>query len=78
MKIVQALLSSGGRIFRPRNAVSRAVRKFWRSESGLGTLEVILIIAVVIIIALLFKDWIIDLIENLMGKADDKADEIFS
>ncbi|MFX3635126.1 MAG: Flp1 family type IVb pilin [Candidatus Pristimantibacillus sp.] len=55
-----------------------AIQKFWRSESGLGTLEIILIIAVVIIIALLFKDWIIELIERLMGKADDQADKIFS
>ncbi|WP_042164326.1 Flp1 family type IVb pilin [Paenibacillus gorillae] len=54
------------------------MRSFWRSESGLGTLEIILIIAVVIIIALLFKDWIIGLIENLMGKADEQADQIFS
>ncbi|MGO4537230.1 Flp1 family type IVb pilin [Paenibacillus sp. 2TAB19] len=53
-------------------------RKFWNSEEGLGTLEIILIIAVVIIIALLFKDWIIELIERLMGKADDQADQIFS
>lgn len=52
-------------------------RSFWRNEQGLGTLEIILIIAVVIIIALLFKDWIIALIENLMGKADDEASRIF-
>lgn len=58
--------------------LGKTVRSFWRSESGLGTLEVILIIAVVIIIALLFKDWIIQLIEKLMGKADDEADKIFS
>ncbi|MCM3628819.1 multidrug transporter [Paenibacillus glycanilyticus] len=56
----------------------KAVRSFWRSESGLGTLEIILIIAVVIIIALLFKDWIISLIERLTSKADDEADKIFS
>ncbi|UVI31421.1 Flp1 family type IVb pilin [Paenibacillus spongiae] len=54
------------------------VRDFWRDEEGLGTLEIILIIAVVIILALLFKDWIIDLVERLMGKADDQADKIFS
>lgn len=60
------------------NKTANAVRSFFHSESGLGTLEVILIIAVVIIIALLFKDWIIELIERLMGKADDQADQIFS
>ncbi|SFF16406.1 Putative Flagellin, Flp1-like, domain [Paenibacillus algorifonticola] len=58
--------------------VKNVWKRFWKSESGLGTLEIILIIAVVIIIALLFKDWIIELIERLMGKADDQADKIFS
>lgn len=53
------------------------LQSFWRNEQGLGTLEIILIIAVVIIIALLFKDWIIDLVESLMGKADDEASRIF-
>ncbi|MBH5317472.1 multidrug transporter [Paenibacillus sp. GSMTC-2017] len=50
---------------------------FWRNEKGMGTLEVILIVAVVIIIALLFKDWIVALVEDLLGKADKKADTIF-
>ncbi|GGG04847.1 Flp1 family type IVb pilin [Paenibacillus abyssi] len=57
--------------------IKQAVKRFWRSEEGLGTLEIILIISVVIIIALLFKDWIIELIEDLMGKADGEADKIF-
>ncbi|WP_219838694.1 Flp1 family type IVb pilin [Paenibacillus sp. R14(2021)] len=56
---------------------NQAVRKFWSNEEGLGTLEVVLIIAVVIILALLFKDWIIGLIQGLMSSADDKANEIF-
>ncbi|MFC5648324.1 Flp1 family type IVb pilin [Paenibacillus solisilvae] len=54
------------------------IRKFWREEEGLGTLEIVLIIAVVIILALLFKDWIISLLQKLMGDADDKANEIFN
>ncbi|QHT62789.1 multidrug transporter [Paenibacillus lycopersici] len=55
----------------------QALRSFWKDEEGLGTLEIVLIIAVVIILALLFKDWIIDLIKNLMGSADEKANSIF-
>lgn len=58
-------------------AWSTIVRRMWRSEEGAGTLEVILIIAVVIIVALLFKDWIIELVNNLMSQADDQADSIF-
>jgi Flp pilus assembly pilin Flp len=53
-------------------------KRFWREDEGLGTLEIVLIIAVVIILALLFKGWIIDLMEKLMGNADKKADEIFN
>ncbi|MFD0961196.1 Flp1 family type IVb pilin [Paenibacillus chungangensis] len=56
---------------------SEKARRFFRNDSGLGTLEVILIIAVVIIIALLFKDWIIALVSDLMDKADDQANKIF-
>ncbi|OXM17608.1 multidrug transporter [Paenibacillus herberti] len=55
----------------------KGLRRFSKSEEGLGTLEIILIIAVIIIIALLFKDWIIGLVNNLMGKADDQANTIF-
>jgi len=54
------------------------VRKFWKEDEGIGTLEIVLIIAVVIILALLFKDWIIGLLKDLMGEADNKANEIFS
>lgn len=52
-------------------------KAFWRNEDGMGTLEVILIVAVVIIIALLFKDWIVALVEKLLNKADNEADRIF-
>jgi len=57
--------------------IRRSLGRLWRSEEGAGTLEVILIIAVVIIVALLFKDWIIDLVNNLMDQADEQADSIF-
>ncbi len=54
-----------------------SLKKFIKSEEAMGTVEVILIIAVVIIIALLFRDWIIAFVKNLMTKADKKANTIF-
>ncbi|BBH24772.1 hypothetical protein Back11_61170 [Paenibacillus baekrokdamisoli] len=57
---------------------TKTMRKFWSEEDGLGTLEIVLIIAVVIILALLFKKWIIALLNSLMGNADKKANEIFN
>ena len=58
--------------------ISKLAKNFMKEEKALGTIEVILIIAVIILIALLFKDWIIELLERLMSKADDKADSIFN
>ncbi|SEN85851.1 Flp1 family type IVb pilin [Paenibacillus sp. OV219] len=60
------------------NNVGQAIQRFWKEEEGIGTLEIVLIIAVIIILALLFKDWIIELMKSLMGDADEKANEIFN
>ncbi|MFS0723446.1 Flp1 family type IVb pilin [Paenibacillus sp. 1P07SE] len=57
--------------------LNQAVKQFWDEEDGIGTLEIVLIIAVVILIALLFKDWIMELVERLLGQAEGKANEIF-
>ena len=53
------------------------IKSFWSKEDGIGTLEVILIVAVVIIIALLFKDWIIALVQDVLDEADSEARKIF-
>ncbi|REE67267.1 putative flagellin with Flp1-like domain [Paenibacillus taihuensis] len=60
------------------NKMGQAMERFWEEDEGIGTLEIVLIIAVIIILALLFKDWIIALLQKLMGDADDKANEIFN
>ncbi|WP_017689995.1 Flp1 family type IVb pilin [Paenibacillus sp. PAMC 26794] len=53
------------------------VSGFWEEEDGLGTLELILIIGVIIIIALIFKDQITALIKSLLSKVDTKSNEFF-
>lgn len=53
------------------------VNVFWEEEDGLGTLELILIIGVIIIIALIFKDQITALIKSLLSKVDTKSNEFF-
>lgn len=57
---------------------AKGARAFWRSEAGIGTLEIVLILAVLIILALVFKKWLILLANKLMGKVDVEADKIFS
>ncbi|QOS77508.1 hypothetical protein JNUCC31_22395 [Paenibacillus sp. JNUCC31] len=50
---------------------------FWNEEDGLGTLELILIIGVIIIIALIFKDQIKALVERLLKNVSNKSNEFF-
>lgn len=57
--------------------LAKRMKTFWRNEDGIGTLEVILIVAVVIIIALLFKDWIVNLVNEVLDSADEDARKIF-
>ncbi|MCM3172790.1 MULTISPECIES: Flp1 family type IVb pilin [Paenibacillus] len=57
--------------------MNNKVNGFWKEEDGLGTLELILIIGVIIIIALIFKKQITELVTNLLGKVTKKSDEFF-
>ncbi|MEC0106784.1 Flp1 family type IVb pilin [Paenibacillus taichungensis] len=50
---------------------------FWKEEDGLGTLELILIIGVIIIIALIFKDQIKKLVERLLTNVSNRSNEFF-
>ncbi|GIO69809.1 Flp1 family type IVb pilin [Paenibacillus sp. FSL M7-1455] len=53
-------------------------KHFWKQEDGLGMLEMILIIAVIIIIALLFRKELLRIVQRLLTKVDKKSDEVFS
>lgn len=56
-------------------AIRGKAKGLWRNEDGLGMLEMILIIAVIVIIAVIFRDQLKEIIENLLGKASTKTDE---
>lgn len=45
-------------------------KNFWIDEDGIGTLEILLIIAVIVIIAIAFRKWIIKWLTDLFSKAD--------
>lgn len=50
------------------------VKRFWGNEDGLGMLEMILIIAVIVIIAIIFRAQLKDMITSLMGKAKSQTE----
>lgn len=53
-----------------------SLRRFARDESGMGTLEVIIIIAVLVALALLFRDFIMETAELIFEKIKAKSDSI--
>ncbi len=48
----------------------RAVTRFWKEEEGLGTLEILLIVAVLVTLAIIFRKWIVGWFNKLIGDAN--------
>ena len=46
--------------------------RFWKEKDGLGTLELLLILAVIVIIAIAFRKWIVKWVSELFNKADSE------
>ncbi|WP_433945740.1 Flp1 family type IVb pilin [Paenibacillus sp. SN-8-1] len=51
------------------------MKQLWKDEKGLGMLEIILIIAVIVIIAVIFREQLSNIVRNLLSKAGSKTDE---
>ncbi|MGZ7441906.1 Flp1 family type IVb pilin [Paenibacillus sp. TH7-28] len=56
-------------------AMSSGVKGFWNDEDGLGMLEMILIIAVIVIIAVIFRSQLKEIVNSLLGKAKTKTEK---
>ncbi|HEU5140383.1 MAG TPA: Flp1 family type IVb pilin [Bacillales bacterium] len=50
-------------------------KKFWKDEEGLQTLEMMLIIAVIVVIALLFRERIMEWINSLLDFGDRQVNQ---
>ncbi|MEK3908758.1 MULTISPECIES: Flp1 family type IVb pilin [Oceanobacillus] len=57
------------------NMIKESIKNFWNDEEGLQTLEIMLIIAVIVVIALLFRDRIMGWIEDLLNFGDQNIGE---
>ena len=50
------------------------LREFWNEEDGMGTVEMVLIIAALVAVALLFRNKIIEFIQTSLEKVFKGAD----
>lgn len=56
----------------------RELKAFWRDESGLGTVEIILIMVVLIGLVVIFKKQLNDLVKKIFGKINSDSGSIIS
>jgi undecaprenyl pyrophosphate phosphatase UppP len=54
-----------------------SAKRFWQDDEGLGTLEMILIIAVLIAVVLVFREEIVKVVKALISTAGEKSQEVF-
>lgn len=51
-------------------------RSFFRDEEGLGTLEMLLILAILVVIAIAFRKWIINWVSELFSRTNTGIDDV--
>lgn len=54
-----------------------SMKGFWKDEEGLGTLEMILIIAVLIAVVMVFREEIVNVVRALITTAGEKSQKVF-
>ncbi|XID93067.1 Flp1 family type IVb pilin [Paenibacillaceae bacterium WGS1546] len=54
-----------------------ALRALRDDEEGIGTLELVLIVAVLIALVLVFRKEIIEFLESLMTRVESKSEDVF-
>lgn len=51
--------------------------KLWKDEQGMGTVEIVIITAILVGLALLFREQIIEFLNNILAKTFENGNGIF-
>lgn len=54
----------------------KTFKDFWKEEDGMGTVEVILIIVVLVALVVIFKNQITKIVESLFDKITKQTDKL--
>lgn len=52
------------------------LKEFWKDEDGIGVVEIILILVILVALVLLFKDKITSIIDSAFSSIDDDSGDI--
>lgn len=56
--------------------INKKIKQYLMEEDGMGVIEIVLIIIVLVGLVVLFKDQITDLVNNLLSKMTNQANQI--
>ena len=59
-----------------RDVIKRSIQEFWEDESGIGVVEMILILVVLIGLVIIFKKQLTELVTEIFETINDRAGEI--
>ncbi|MBQ9766299.1 MAG: hypothetical protein IJW18_08885 [Lachnospiraceae bacterium] len=54
-----------------------AIKKFWKDESGMGVVEVVLILIVIVGLVVIFNDEITKIITDIFEAVEDKTAQLY-
>lgn len=58
--------------------MKRYLAQFWKEEEGMGTVEIVIITAILVGLALLFREQIITFLNNILSKTFANGESIFN
>lgn len=64
-------------VWKVRNSVKNAVSRFFREEDGIGTVEMILILVVLIGLVIIFKSELTKLVNTIFSQITNKSRQIY-
>lgn len=53
------------------------LKRLWKNEEGMGTVEIVIITAILVGLALLFREQIITFLNNILSKTFENGNGIF-
>jgi len=57
--------------------MKKLIKKFWKDEAGIGVVEVVLILVVLIGLVLIFKNQLTSIMTNLFEKIESNTNKLF-
>lgn len=55
----------------------KVIKRFWKDESGIGVIEVVLILVVLIGLVFIFKNQLTSIMVNIFEKIESKTNSLF-